>query len=92
MSFTEQFLREVQQVVAQLDVNAIENAVDELALVRERGGRSAPNPLAVRAAVFQALGHPFDRVETCLGSDDAGNSTHARQSNAPPCAPGPRTL
>jgi D-sedoheptulose 7-phosphate isomerase len=39
MSFTEQFLGEVQQVVAQLDVNAIENAADELARVRERGGR-----------------------------------------------------
>ena len=39
MSFTEQFLGEVQSVVAQLDVNAIEAAVDELARVRERGGR-----------------------------------------------------
>ena len=39
MSFTEQFLGEVQSVVAQLDVNAIETAVDELARVRERGGR-----------------------------------------------------
>jgi len=34
-----QFLAEVQQVVAQLDVNAIENAATELAAVRERGGR-----------------------------------------------------
>ena len=39
MNFTEQFLAEVQQVVAQLDVNAIENAATELAAVRERGGR-----------------------------------------------------
>jgi D-sedoheptulose 7-phosphate isomerase len=39
MNFTEQFLGEVQQVVAQLNINAIEAAVDELARVRERGGR-----------------------------------------------------
>lgn len=39
MSFTKQFLAEVQQVVAQLDAGAIENAADELARVRERGGR-----------------------------------------------------
>jgi D-sedoheptulose 7-phosphate isomerase len=39
MSFTTEFLAEVQQVVAQLDANAIENAADELARVRERGGR-----------------------------------------------------
>ena len=39
MSFTKQFLAEVQQVVAQLDVSAIEKCADELAAVRERGGR-----------------------------------------------------
>ena len=39
MSFTKQFLGEVQQVVAQLDAGAIEKCVDELARVRERGGR-----------------------------------------------------
>jgi D-sedoheptulose 7-phosphate isomerase len=39
MSFTQQFLAEVQQVVAQLDVNAIEKCADELAAIRERGGR-----------------------------------------------------
>ena len=39
MNFTQQFLAEVQQVVAQLDVAAIENAAAELARVRERGGR-----------------------------------------------------
>ena len=39
MSFTQQFLAEVQQVVAQLDVPAIEKCADELAAVRERGGR-----------------------------------------------------
>jgi D-sedoheptulose 7-phosphate isomerase len=39
MNFTEQFLAEVRQVVARLDVNAIEQAVEELARVRERGGR-----------------------------------------------------
>src|ERR1700722_11523471 len=39
MSFTQQFLAEVQQVVAQLDVSAIEKCADELAAVRERGGR-----------------------------------------------------
>jgi D-sedoheptulose 7-phosphate isomerase len=39
MSFTKQFLAEVQQVVAQLDAGAIEKAADELALVRARGGR-----------------------------------------------------
>src|SRR5215469_12849460 len=39
MSFARQFLDEVHQVVSQLDVNAIEKVVDELASVRERGGR-----------------------------------------------------
>jgi D-sedoheptulose 7-phosphate isomerase len=39
MSFAKDFLAEVQQVTAQLDVNAIEKCVDELAKVRERGGR-----------------------------------------------------
>jgi len=39
MSFTQQFLAEVQQVVAQLDAPAIEKCADELAAVRERGGR-----------------------------------------------------
>ena len=39
MIFAQQFLQEVQQVAAQLDPNAIERAVDELASVRQRGGR-----------------------------------------------------
>jgi D-sedoheptulose 7-phosphate isomerase len=39
MSFAKDFLAEVQQVAAQLDVAAIERCVDELARVRERGGR-----------------------------------------------------
>ena len=39
MSFTKQFLTEVQQVVAQLNDDAIEKCADELANVRERGGR-----------------------------------------------------
>lgn len=39
MSFAQQFLQEVQQVTAQLSPGAIERAVDELARVRERGGR-----------------------------------------------------
>src|SRR5690348_6468673 len=39
MSFAKQFLDEVQQVVTQLNVGAIEKAADELARVRERGGR-----------------------------------------------------
>jgi len=39
MNFTQQYLEETQKVVAQLDVNAIEKAVEELAKVRERGGR-----------------------------------------------------
>ena len=39
MSFAKQFLDEVQQVVAQLNADAIEKAADELARVRERGGR-----------------------------------------------------
>ena len=39
MSFTKQFLAEVQQVTAQLDANAIEKCADELAKIRERGGR-----------------------------------------------------
>ena len=39
MSFTKQFLAEVQQVTAQLDEAAIEKCAGELATVRERGGR-----------------------------------------------------
>src|SRR5215475_1793338 len=39
MSIAQQFLDEVHQVVSQLDMNAIEKVVDELANVRERGGR-----------------------------------------------------
>ena len=39
MSFTKQFLAEVQQVTAQLNEAAIEQAADELAAIRARGGR-----------------------------------------------------
>lgn len=39
MSFTQQYLEETQKVIAQLNAGAIEKAVDELAAVRERGGR-----------------------------------------------------
>ncbi|HEY2084238.1 MAG TPA: SIS domain-containing protein [Verrucomicrobiae bacterium] len=39
MSFAKEFLAEVQQIVAQLDVAAIEKCAEELARVRERGGR-----------------------------------------------------
>jgi len=39
MSFTQQFLAEVQQVTAQLNEAAIEKAADELAAIRMRGGR-----------------------------------------------------
>jgi D-sedoheptulose 7-phosphate isomerase len=39
MTFTQQYLEETQKVVAGLNVAAIEAAVDELAKVRERGGR-----------------------------------------------------
>ena len=39
MSFVQQYLEETQKVVAQLDPAAIEKVVDELAAVRERGGR-----------------------------------------------------
>ena len=39
MSFTKQFLAEVQQVTAQLDEAAIEKCADELAALRARGGR-----------------------------------------------------
>lgn len=39
MTFARQFLAEVQQVVAQLNPDAIEQCADELARVRERGGR-----------------------------------------------------
>ena len=39
MSFTKQFLAEVQQVTAQLNEAAIEQCADELAAIRARGGR-----------------------------------------------------
>lgn len=38
-TFSQQFLAEVQQVTSQLDAAAIERVVEELARVRERGGR-----------------------------------------------------
>jgi len=39
MSFTKQFLAEVQQVTAQLNEAAIEKCADELSAIRARGGR-----------------------------------------------------
>jgi len=39
MSFTKQFLTEVQQLTAQLDEAAIEKCAGELAAIRDRGGR-----------------------------------------------------
>lgn len=39
MNFTKQFLAEVQQITAQLDDTAIERCAEELAAIRERGGR-----------------------------------------------------
>jgi D-sedoheptulose 7-phosphate isomerase len=39
MSFVQQYLEETQKVVAGLNVAALEKSVDELAAVRERGGR-----------------------------------------------------
>lgn len=39
MSFARQFLDEVQQVTSRLDADAIERVVEELARIRERGGR-----------------------------------------------------
>ena len=39
MSFVQQYLEETQKVVAGLNVAALEKCVDELAQVRERGGR-----------------------------------------------------
>src|SRR5437588_7840460 len=39
MDFVQQYLQEAQKVTAQLNPGAIEKMVDELARVRERGGR-----------------------------------------------------
>jgi len=39
MSFAKEFLAEVQQVTSQLNSDAIEKCADELAKIRERGGR-----------------------------------------------------
>jgi D-sedoheptulose 7-phosphate isomerase len=39
VNFTQQFISEVQQVAAQLNADAIEKCADELARIRERGGR-----------------------------------------------------
>lgn len=39
MNFTEQFISEARQIAAQLDVHAIEKCADELAKIREHGGR-----------------------------------------------------
>src|SRR2546421_7412069 len=39
MTFSQKYLQEAQQVIAQLNMGAIEKMVDELARVREQGGR-----------------------------------------------------
>jgi D-sedoheptulose 7-phosphate isomerase len=39
MNFTQQFISEVQQVATQLNADAIENCANELAKIREHGGR-----------------------------------------------------
>ena len=39
MSFSREFLNEAQQVIQRLDTEAVERVADELARVRERGGR-----------------------------------------------------
>lgn len=39
MNFTQQFISEVQQVATQLNTDAIEKCANELAKIRERGGR-----------------------------------------------------
>ncbi|HLP77225.1 MAG TPA: sugar isomerase, partial [Candidatus Paceibacterota bacterium] len=39
MTFAQRFLQEVQEVTAKIDPDAIEKMADELARVRERGGR-----------------------------------------------------
>jgi D-sedoheptulose 7-phosphate isomerase len=39
LSFSDQFLKEVQEVTAQLSPETIDRAVEQLAAVRERGGR-----------------------------------------------------
>jgi D-sedoheptulose 7-phosphate isomerase len=39
LSFTDQFLKEVQEVTARLSPETIDRAVEQLAAVRERGGR-----------------------------------------------------
>ena len=39
VNFTQQFIEEVKQVAAQLNADAIEKCADELAKIRERGGR-----------------------------------------------------
>jgi D-sedoheptulose 7-phosphate isomerase len=39
LSFTDQYLKEVQEVTARLSPETIERAVEQLAAVRERGGR-----------------------------------------------------
>src|SRR5437773_7587952 len=39
MSFTQQYLEETQKVIHQLNPAAIERVVDELAALRDRGGR-----------------------------------------------------
>ncbi|HTZ60825.1 MAG TPA: SIS domain-containing protein [Acidobacteriaceae bacterium] len=39
MTFTEDFLKEVQQVTQQLDATAIDAVVEQLQAIRERGGR-----------------------------------------------------
>ncbi|SRR5260221_36759 len=39
MTFSQQYLEETQRVVAQLDAGGLEKIADELARVRERGGR-----------------------------------------------------
>ena len=67
MSFSSQFLHEVQQVATQLEANAIERAVDELAHIRERGtiDYSGPQSAGQNAALCRrACARGRGRIES----------------------------
>src|SRR5579864_3080940 len=62
MTFANQFLEEVQLVARRLDAKAVERVVDELARVRERGGRLFILGVGVSAANASHAVNDFRKI------------------------------
>src|SRR2546422_11216311 len=75
MSFIEQYLEETRQVAAGLAVAALEKMVDELARVRDRGGRRFILGVGGSAANASHAGNDFRKI--------CGFGWYAATSNVP---------